>query len=72
MYDCCPYDVTEIESTGALRRHLQQGRSLQNVVVQGINLAGSDVEALLTSVPAEDACFLGCELSDAAEQHVRE
>ncbi len=72
MYDCCPYDVTEIESTGALRQHLQQGRPLQNVVVQGIDLASSDVEALLTSVPAEDACFLGCELSDAAEQHVRE
>jgi predicted Rossmann-fold nucleotide-binding protein len=72
MHDCCPYDVTEIESTGALRRHLQQGRSLQNVVVQGIDLASSNVEALLTSVSAEDACFLGCELSDAAEQHVRE
>jgi len=72
MYGCCPYEVTEIESVSALRRHLQQEPSLQNVVVQGLTLAGLDVEEPLTSVSAEDACFLGCELSDAAERHVRE
>ncbi|PSQ85228.1 MAG: hypothetical protein BRD30_10895 [Bacteroidetes bacterium QH_2_63_10] len=72
MYECCPYEVIEIESSEALRRHLDREGSLRNVVVQGIDLAGSDVEAALTTVPAEDACFLGCQLSDAAEQHVRE
>ncbi len=72
MYECCPYEVIEIESIEALRRHLKQEGSLQNVVVQGIDLAGSDVEESLAAVSAEDACFLGCQLSDAAEQHVRE
>ncbi|MFB6273350.1 MAG: LOG family protein [Salinibacter sp.] len=72
MYECCPHEVIEIESTEALRRHLDREDSLRNVVVQGIDLASSDVEAALTAVPAEDACFLGCQLSDAAEQHVRE
>ena len=72
MYDFYPYDVIEIESTEALRRRVEQGQSLQNVVVQGIDLTSPPVERLLTSVSAENAFFLGCELSEAAEQHVRE
>ena len=71
MYDFYPYEVTEIESTEALRRHVEQGQSLQNVVVQDVDLTGSTVERLLTSVSVEHACFLGCELSEAGEQHVR-
>lgn len=72
MYECCPYHVREIESAEALRHHVEQGRSLQNVAVQGVDLTAPNVEAVLTSVPAEDACFLGCQLSEAAKQHVRE
>ncbi len=72
MYDCCPHEVTEIESTEALLRYIDQERSLQHTAVQGVDLTDPDVEAALTSVPAEDACFLGCQLSEAAEQHVRE
>lgn len=72
MYECCPYHVREIESAEALRQHIEQARPLKNVAVQGVDLTAPDVEAALTSVPAEDACFLGCQLSEAAKQHVRE
>lgn len=72
MYDCCPHDLTELESTEAFLRHIEDTRSLKNTAVQGVNLTDTDVEAALTSVSAEDACFLGCDLSEAAEQHIRE
>jgi len=72
MYECCPYHVTELESADALLNHIEQGKTLKNVVVRGIDLTDPAVEATLTSRPAEDACFLGCRLSEAAEQHVRE
>ncbi|WP_103020502.1 LOG family protein [Salinibacter altiplanensis] len=72
MYDCCPHDLTELESTEALLRHIEHERSLKNTAVQGVDLTAADAEATLTSVSAEDACFLGCTLSDAAEEHVRE
>jgi Predicted Rossmann fold nucleotide-binding protein len=72
MYDCCPHDLVEIESAEALRRHIAEEESLRNTAVQGIDLTAPDIDAALTSVPAEDACFLGCELSEAAEEHVRE
>ncbi|MFB6230653.1 MAG: LOG family protein [Salinibacter sp.] len=72
MYECCPVHVTEIESAEALHRYIEGGHSLQNVVVQGADLTDPDVEAAVTSVPAEDACFLGCQLSEAAEQHVHD
>ncbi len=71
MYDCCPHDLTELESTEAFLRHIEDTRSLKNTAVQGVNLTDTDVEAALTSVSAEDACFLGCDLSEAAEQHIR-
>ena len=72
MYDCCPRDVTEIESPEALLQHIEQEGSLRNTAVQGVDLTAPPVEAALTSVRAEDACFLGCQFSEAAEQHVRE
>ena len=72
MYDCCPYEITEIESADALLQYVDQERSLKNVAVQGVDLTAPDVEAALTSVSAEDACFLGCQLSEDAERHVRE
>ncbi|WP_251979533.1 LOG family protein [Salinibacter ruber] len=71
MYDCCPHDLTELKSTEAFLRHIEDTRSLKNTAVQGVNLTDTDVEAALTSVSAEDACFLGCDLSEAAEQHIR-
>lgn len=72
MHDLDPRRVTEIESAEGLLRHIEATGGLQNVAVQGIDLTGQDADAALTSVPAEDAFFLGCRLSDAAERHVRE
>jgi predicted Rossmann-fold nucleotide-binding protein len=72
MYDCCPRDVTELESAEALLRYIEQARSLQDIAVQGVDLTAADVDAALTSLPAEGAYFLGCTFSDAGEQHVRE
>jgi predicted Rossmann-fold nucleotide-binding protein len=71
MYECCPSHLTEIESIAELRRHVNSQGDLRNVVVQGLDLTGEAAEAVLTSVDAEDACFLGCRLSEAAEAHVR-
>lgn len=72
MHECSPPHAPEIESVDALLQHIEQKQSLQNVVVQGIDLTGPEAEAALTSVSAEDAWFLGCTLSDTAEQHIRE
>jgi predicted Rossmann-fold nucleotide-binding protein len=72
MYECCPTHLTEIESVDQLLRHVEATGSLQEVVVQGLDLTGEPAEAALTSVSAEDACFLGCRLTDAAEDHVHE
>jgi predicted Rossmann-fold nucleotide-binding protein len=71
MYDCCPHDITEIESPQALLRYVEREGSLRNTAIQGVDLTDPDVEAALTSVSTEDACFLGCDLSETAEQHVR-
>jgi hypothetical protein len=71
MYECCPSHVVEIESPAALRAHVEEAESLRDVVVQGLDLTDAATEAALTSVPAEDACFLGCRFTDAAEEHVR-
>ena len=71
MYECCPSRVVEIESPAALRAHVEEAESLRDVVVQGLDLTEAATEAALTSVPAEDACFLGCRFTDAAEEHVR-
>jgi predicted Rossmann-fold nucleotide-binding protein len=72
MYECCPTRVVEIESAAALRAHIDETNSLKDVVVQGLDLTDATTETALTSVSAEDACFLGCRFSEAAEQHVRE
>lgn len=72
MYELDPRHVTEIESADALLRHIENAGSLENVAVQGVDLTDPDVERALTSVPAKNACFLGCRLSDPAERHVRE
>ena len=71
MYECCPSHAVEIESAAALRAHIEETQSLRDVVVQGLDLTDEATTAALTSVPAEDACFLGCRFTDAAETHVR-
>ena len=72
MYQCSPRHVTEIESISALQAHIEAAGHLRDVAVQGLDLTDDDTIALLRSVPAEDACFLGCRLSDEAERHIRE
>ncbi|PQJ35157.1 hypothetical protein BSZ35_11625 [Salinibacter sp. 10B] len=72
MYECCPSQLTEIESLEALRHHVNTHGNLKNVVLQGLDLTSDAAETVLLSVDVEDACFLGCRLSAAAERHVRE
>jgi len=72
MYECCPRDLTEIESVDQLLRRIETTGTLKAVVVQGLDLTNDAAEAAVTSVPAEDACFLGCTLTQAVEDHVRE
>ena len=72
MYECCPTHLTEIESVDELLRHVETTGGLQEVVVQGLDLTGDEADAALTSVSTEDACFLGCRLTEAAAHHVHE
>lgn len=72
MYECCPAHLTEIESVDQLLRHIEATGALDEVVVQGLDLTDDAVEAAVTSVSTEDACFLGCTLSQAAEDHVHD
>ncbi len=70
MYECCPTHLTEIESINELLRHIETNGTLTEVVVQGLDLTDDEAEAAVKSVPAEDACFLGCRLTQTAEDHV--
>jgi len=72
MCECCPTHLTEIETIDELLRHVEATGSLRDVVVQGIDLTGEQAEATLTAVSTEDACFLGCRLTDAAKDHIHE
>ena len=72
MYECCPTHLTEIESVDELLQHVEATGGLQEVVVQGLDLTSEQAEATLTAVSAEDACFLGCRLTDTAEEHIHE
>ncbi len=71
MYECCPTRITEIESRTAFFEHLAEMDTLKDVVVQGLDLTDQRAEAALRSTSTENACFLGCRLTEAAEQHVR-
>jgi predicted Rossmann-fold nucleotide-binding protein len=64
-----PY--TEIESIEALVQRLQGGGTLADVVVQGLDLRSPSVVALLETVSADGAHFLGCRLSPMVERHIR-
>jgi len=54
--------VKEIESLAELMEHLDEARSLADVVVQGLDLRGES--ARLLDVTLAGATFLGCDLAD--------
>jgi len=58
--------VLELESIEAFERHLREGASLSNVVLQGLDLRGYTRE--LSAVPLAGTVFLGCELEREALQ----
>lgn len=71
MYECCPVQLTEIESLEDLHNHIQIHGSLESVVVQGLDLLANG-GSIVRSVSTEDSCFLGCRMDDSIEQHIRE
>lgn len=71
MYECCPTDAVEIESAARLVDYIETHGHMRNVVVQGLDLRPDDYAAAVRSVPAEDACFLGCRMAQSTEDHVR-
>jgi len=52
--------------------HIQAHGSLQNVVVQGVDLRPDARAKAVLAVSTEDACFLGCRMTDALDRHIRE
>ncbi len=72
MYECCPAHTVELESDEALRAFVEEHGHLRNAVVQGLDLQRDGLHDVLMSVSAEDACFLGCRLDDALDQHIRQ
>jgi len=72
MYQCCPQDLVELESGDEVLAHIQAHGSLQNVVVQGVDLRPDARAEAVLAVSTEDACFLGCRMTDALDQHIRE
>lgn len=72
MYECCPTQVTELETRAAFFEHLEETDTLKDVVVQGLDLTDERAERALRAASTENACFLGCRLSEAAEDHVHE
>jgi predicted Rossmann-fold nucleotide-binding protein len=71
MYQCCPQQAVEIESDVELQDHIRAHGSMKNIVVQGVDLRPDAVEQAVCSVPAEDACFLGCRMSSRVDEHIR-
>ena len=71
MYECCPVQLTEIESLEDLHNHIDIHGSLESVVVQGLDLL-TNGGSIVRSVSTEDSCFLGCRMDDSIEQHIRE
>jgi hypothetical protein len=72
MYECCPTHLTEIESIDELLDPIETEGALTEVVVQGLDLTADEAEGAVMSVSAEDACFLGCRLTEEAEDHIHE
>ena len=72
MYECCPHQLTEIESYAELLEHIDAHGSLRHVVVQGLDLQTNGSGSIVRTVPAEDACFLGCRMDPEVETHIRE
>jgi len=71
MYECCPHQLTEIESYAELLEHIDTHGSLRQVVVQGLDLRTNGSGSIVRTVPAEDACFLGCWMDPEVETHIR-
>jgi len=71
MYRCCPDKVIEIESETELLAHIEAHGSLENVVVQGLDLRADGLATAICRVSAEDACFLGCRLNQEVDEHIR-
>lgn len=71
MYECCPAQTIELESADELLQHIETTGHLRDVVVQGLDLRDRIGEAVRT-VPAENACFLGCKLTPAVEVHIQQ
>lgn len=61
----------ELESKESLQAHLAKVGNLQRVVVQGLDLTGAFIEAALFAVSADEAHFLGCQLSTPVKEHIR-
>ncbi|NBB74419.1 MAG: hypothetical protein GVY35_12150 [Bacteroidetes bacterium] len=72
MYECCPAQTTEIESPTELLRHIEATGHLNDTVVQGLDLQSDGLGDAVCSVPAENACFLGCKLTPAVETHIQQ
>ncbi len=58
--------MQELESVAALEQHLAEGRSLANVILQGLDLTGC--EALLRVQDVSGSLFLGCVLTPGQVQ----
>ncbi|PEN13049.1 hypothetical protein CRI94_10360 [Longibacter salinarum] len=71
MYECCPDRVIEIESSTELVAHIETHGSMKDIVVQGLDLRSEVMEEVVQRVPAEDACFLGCRMTSATDEHIR-
>ena len=67
-----PTDAIEIESTEALRAHLERVSHLRNTILQGLDLRADGLADVLHTVPAEGAYFLGCRLPTDLAQHIRQ
>lgn len=72
MYECCPAHTIELESPEELLHHIESVGHLRDAVVQGLNLRGDGLGEAVRSVSAENACFLGCQLTPEIEAHIRQ
>lgn len=72
MAEPLPTELTEIETTEALRRHLDATGSIRGIVVQGLDLTLDGLADRLCGLPAQGAYFLGCRFPKEVERHIRE
>lgn len=70
MTDARPIDAIELESTEALRAHLDRAGHLRDTAIQGLDLRDDALAERLLTVSARDAYFLGCRLARDLERHI--